>query len=110
MDVHDFPDPKLGKAIPYGVFDLAADAGFVTVGSDGDTAEFAVASIGRWWDKVGSLAYPNATRLMITADAGGSNGYRSWLSGPGSPSPYVTSRPARANGIALNIGFFLISR
>ncbi len=79
VDVHDFPDPKLGKAIPYGVFDLAADAGFVTVGSDGDTAEFAVASIGRWWDKVGSLAYPNATRLMITADAGGSNGYRSRL-------------------------------
>ena len=76
VDVHDFPDPKLGKAIPYGIFDLAADAGFVTVGSDGDTAEFAVASIGRWWDKVGSIAYPGATRLLITADAGGSNGYR----------------------------------
>lgn len=79
VDVHDFPDPLLGKAIPYGVFDLAADAGFVTVGSDGDTAEFAVASIERWWDKVGSVAYPEATRLMITADAGGSNGYRSRL-------------------------------
>ena len=79
VDVHDFPDPKLGKAIPYGVFDLAADAGFVTVGSDGDTAEFAVASIGRWWDMVGSAAYPEATRLLVTADAGGSNGYRNRL-------------------------------
>ena len=79
VDVHDFPDPKLGKAVPYGVFDLAADAGFVTVGSDGDTAEFAVASIGRWWDMVGSAAYPEATRLLITADAGGSNGYRNRL-------------------------------
>ena len=79
VDVHDFPDLKLGKAIPYGVFDLAADAGFVTVGSDGDTAEFAVASIGRWWDMVGSATYPNATRLLITADAGGSNGYRNRL-------------------------------
>ena len=79
VDVHDFPDPKLGKAVPYGVFDLAADAGFVTVGSDGDTAAFAVASIGRWWEQVGKSAYPNATRLLITADAGGSNGYRSRL-------------------------------
>ncbi|NNN21449.1 MAG: ISAzo13 family transposase [Acidimicrobiales bacterium] len=79
VDVHDFPDPKLGKAIPYGVFDLAADAGFVNVGSDGDTAEFAVASISRWWDEVGSAIYPEATRLMITADAGGSNSYRSRL-------------------------------
>lgn len=79
VDVHDFPDPKLGKAVPYGVFDLGADAGFVTVGSDGDTAAFAVASIGRWWDQVGSAAYPDATRLLITADAGGSNGYRSRL-------------------------------
>lgn len=79
VDVHDFPDPKLGKAIPYGVFDLAADTGFVNVGSDGDTAEFAVESIRRWWDKVGSAIYPDATRLMITADAGGSNSYRSRL-------------------------------
>ena len=79
VDVHDFPDPKLGKAVPYGIFYLAADAGFVSVGSDGDIAEFAVASIERWWDKVGSAAYPDATRLMITADAGGSNSYRSRL-------------------------------
>lgn len=79
VDVHDFPDPKLGKAVPYGVYDIAANEGYVTVGSDGDTAEFAVSAIGRWWDEVGCLAYPEATRLLITADAGGSNGYRSRL-------------------------------
>ncbi|MBK7021739.1 MAG: ISAzo13 family transposase [Candidatus Microthrix sp.] len=76
VDVHDFPDPKLGKAVPYGVYNLAADEGFVVVGSDGDTAEFATSSIGRWWDKVGSVAYPDATRLLITCDSGGSNSYR----------------------------------
>lgn len=76
VDVHDFPDPELGKAIPYGVYDLAANAGFVVVGDDHDTAAFAVATIGRWWDMVGSGAYPKAKRLLITADAGGSNGYR----------------------------------
>ncbi len=70
VGVHDFPDPKLGKAVPYGVYDLAADEGFVVVGSDGDTAEFAAASIGRWWDQVGSVAYPDATRLLITCNAG----------------------------------------
>jgi transposase len=79
VDVHDFPDKTLGKAVPYGVFDLAANEGFVTVGSDGDTAEFAVAGIGRWWDRIGAATYPDATRLMITADSGGSNGYRSRL-------------------------------
>ncbi len=79
VNVHDFPDPKLGKAIPYGVFDLAADAGFVTVGSDADTAAFAVSSIGRWWDAVGKAAYEGATHLLIPADAGGSNSYRNRL-------------------------------
>ena len=69
----------MGKAIPYGVLDLAANEGFVVVGDDADTAEFAVATIGRWWDMVGSAAYPKATRLLITADAGGSNGYRNRL-------------------------------
>jgi hypothetical protein len=77
--VHDFPDPKLGKAVPYGVYDVAANEGFVTVGTDDDTAEFAVSAIGRWWDEAGSLAYPGASRLLITADAGGSNSYRSRL-------------------------------
>jgi transposase len=79
VDVHDFPDPEVGKAIPYGVFDVGANEGFVVVGDDADTAEFAVATIGRWWDEVGSAAYPAATRLLITADAGGSNGYRNRL-------------------------------
>jgi Rhodopirellula transposase DDE domain len=79
VDVHDFPDPEVGKAIPYGVFDVAANEGFVVVGDDADTAEFAVTTIGRWWDEVGSVAYPDATRLLITADAGGSNGYRNRL-------------------------------
>ncbi len=75
VDVHDFPGEQ-GKAVPYGVYDLGADAGWVSVGSDGDTAQFAVATIGRWWATVGSDAYPDATKLLITADAGGSNGYR----------------------------------
>ena len=79
VDVHDFPDPEIGKAVPYGVYDIGANEGFVTVGDDGDTAQFAVSSIGRWWAEVGSLAYPDATRLLITADAGGSNSYRSRL-------------------------------
>jgi hypothetical protein len=79
VDVHDFPDPKVGKAIPFGVYDLGADAGWVSVGADHDTAAFAVATIRRWWQMVGKVAYPQASRLMITADAGGSNSYRSRL-------------------------------
>ncbi|QSE81054.1 ISAzo13 family transposase [Rhodococcus koreensis] len=76
VKVHDFVDPALGKANPYGVYDLAADAGWVSVGTDHDTAAFAVATIGRWWDAVGSGTYPHAGRLLICADGGGSNGYR----------------------------------
>ena len=76
VDVHDFPDPEVGKSIPYVVDDMAANQGFVVVGDDHDTAEFAVATIGRWWDKIGAPGYPKARRLLITADAGGSNGYR----------------------------------
>ncbi|ADI12725.1 transposase [Streptomyces bingchenggensis BCW-1] len=76
MHIHDFADPKLGKAIPYGVYDLAANTGWVNVGTDHDTAAFAVESIRRWWHGQGTTAYPQATRLLITADAGGSNGYR----------------------------------
>jgi Rhodopirellula transposase DDE domain len=73
---HDFPDEQQGKAIPYGVYDLAANAGWVSVGTDHDTAAFAVESIRRWWNAAGRAAYPRARRLLITADAGGSNGYR----------------------------------
>ena len=76
VSTHDFPDRELGKAIPYGVYDLAADAGWVNVGTDHDTATFAVESIRRWWNAAGRGDYPQARRLLITADAGGSNGYR----------------------------------
>jgi hypothetical protein len=75
VEVHDFPGEQ-GKAVPYGVYDLATDTGWVCVGSDGDTAQFAVETIRRWWSTVGILGYPDATTLLITADAGGSNGYR----------------------------------
>lgn len=83
VEVHDFVDPEEGKGIPYGILDLGANEGFVVVGDDHDTAEFATATIRRWWDKVGQLAYPRAARLLITADAGGSNGYRvrAWKTG-----------------------------
>ena len=74
--VHDFVDPVLGKAAPYGVYDLAANQGWVSVGIDHDTAEFAVESIRRWWQQMGKPIYSKATRLLITADCGGSNGYR----------------------------------
>ena len=76
VDAHDFPDRELGKAIPYGIYDLAANAGWVNVGTDHDTAAFAVESIRRWWNGAGRNDYPQASRLLITADAGGSNGYR----------------------------------
>jgi len=76
VDVHDFPDPEMPKAVPYGVYDFGADEGWVNVGDDGDTAAFAVESIRRWWFRMGKARYPDATKLLITADAGGSNGYR----------------------------------
>jgi hypothetical protein len=77
VGTHDFPDPEMPKAIPYGVYDIGANEGWVNVGDDHDTPAFAVASIARWWQRMGKARYPNATRLMITADAGGSNSYRS---------------------------------
>jgi hypothetical protein len=73
---HDFASEADGKAIPYGIYDLAADAGWVNVGTDHDTAAFAVESIRRWWNGIGRAGYPRAGRLLIAADAGGSNGYR----------------------------------
>ncbi len=79
VKVHDFIDRQLGKANPYGVYDLAADTGWVSVGTDHDTAAFAVETIRRWWNTVGINAYPNASRLLITADGGGSNGSRTRL-------------------------------
>ncbi len=77
--VHDFKDKDLGKAIPYGVYDLADDSGWVAVGIDHDTAQFAVASIAGWWQQLGRARYPDATSLTITADCGGSNGNRTRL-------------------------------
>ena len=74
--VHDFIDPDLGKVAPYGIYDIAANAGWVSVGIDHDTAAFAVHAIRRWYDVVGRDRYSNAERLLITADGGGSNGSR----------------------------------
>ena len=75
----DFLDKQLGKAIPEGVYDLSRNEGWVSVGVDHDTAAFAVESLRRWWQEMGSTAYPGARRLLVTTDAGGSNGYRSRL-------------------------------
>ena len=75
--VHDFPSDAIGKAIPYGVYDMARNEAWVSVGRDHDTPQFAVASIRQWWKLMGRRAYPDADHLFITADAGGSNGYRS---------------------------------
>ena len=74
--VHDFLIPELGRATPYGIYDLAQNTGWVSVGVDHDTASFAVESIRRWWQSMGHSVYPKAHRLLITADAGGSNGPR----------------------------------
>ena len=81
--VHDFPSDAVGKAIPYGVYDMARNEAWVSVGRDHDTPAFAVASIRQWWTMMGRRAYPEATALFITADAGGSNGYRcrAWKQG-----------------------------
>jgi transposase len=76
VHTHDFPDKDLGKAIPYGIYDLAANTGWVAVGTDHNTAAFAVACLRRWWATAGHTSYRSARRLLITADAGGSNGYR----------------------------------
>jgi Rhodopirellula transposase DDE domain len=76
VGVHDFPDPAVPKAVPYGIHDLAANTGWVSVGCDGDTASFAVETLRRWWTGVGAPTYPAAARLLVCADAGGSNGYR----------------------------------
>ena len=79
VKVHDFLDKQLGKAIPYGVYDIAKNRGFVSVGIDKDTGEFAVQTIRRWWTSVGREAYPKSTQIYLTADGGGSNASRSRL-------------------------------
>ena len=119
MNVHDFIDKELGKVTPYGVYDMAGNAGWVSVGTDHDTAAFAVATIRTWWDKAGQAAYPGARRLLITADGGGSNGYRTRLwktelaASPPRPacrSPFATCRPAHPSGTRSSTGCSPTSR
>jgi hypothetical protein len=100
VDVHDFPQDAIGKAIPYGVYDLGANHGFVSVGVDHDTPVFAVTTIDAWWKQVGAARYPKAREIFITADAGGSNGYRSrvWK--------YELQRLADKLGIAIRVSHF----
>ena len=97
---HDFKDKQLGKVNPYGVYDVADDVGWVSVGIDNDTAQFAVASILGWWQHLGKDRYPDATTLTITADCGGSNGYRTRL--------WKTELQALANqtGLAISVCHF----
>ena len=76
VNVHDFLDKELGRAVPYGIYDLANNKGWVSVGDSADTASFAVEAIRRWWSSMGTTRFPDATRLLITADGGGSNGHR----------------------------------
>ena len=80
VSVHDFADEELGKAVPYGIYDLTANTGWVNVGRDHDTGAFAVASIRSWWEAIGQAAYPGGRRPLITADSDGSNGSRLRLS------------------------------
>ena len=100
VDVHDFPGDAVGKAIPYGVYDLAANDGFVSVGVDHDTPVFAVTSIEAWWKQVGEKRYPKARELFITADAGGSNGYRSHV------WKYQLQRIADKLNLAIHVSHF----
>jgi transposase len=76
VNVHDFPDKELGKAIPYGIYDVSANTGWVAVGTDHDTSAFAVATLRSWWNTIGKARYPHAGKLLVCADGGGSNGSR----------------------------------
>jgi hypothetical protein len=78
-NMHDFPNKELGKAIPYGVYDIGRNEGWVNIGIDHDTAQFAANSVRRWWTRMGHHRFPSATRLLMTADSGGSNGYKQRL-------------------------------
>ncbi len=100
VQVHDFVDPELGRANPYGVYDIGADEGWVSVGTDHDTSAFAVQTIRRWWFSMGQLRYPKATELTITADGGGSNGYRVRL------WKLELSRLAQETGLRIHVSHF----
>jgi Rhodopirellula transposase DDE domain len=100
VDVHDFPSAAVGKAIPYGVYDVGANDGFVSVGTDHDTPVFAVTTIEAWWKQVGAKRYPTARELFVTADAGGSNSYRSHV------WKYELQRISDKLGLAIRVSHF----
>lgn len=100
VNVHDFKDETLGKVVPYGVFDLVQNKGWVNVGIDHDTAAFAVESIRQWWLRLGAAIYPDATTLTITADSGGSNSYRTRL------WKWELQRFANENGLEIRVRHF----
>ncbi len=100
VQVHDFVNPELGRANPYGVYDIGADEAWVSVGTDHDTSAFAVQTIRRWWFSMGRLRYPKATELTITADGGGSNGYRVRL------WKLELSRLAQETGLCIHVSHF----
>jgi hypothetical protein len=97
---HDFPDPNEGKVVPHGLYDIIANKGWVNVGISRDTAEFAVESIRRWWKQMGRLMYPDAGELLITADCGGSNGYRIRL------WKYELQRFVNESGLKITVNHF----
>jgi hypothetical protein len=96
VNVHDFPSEALGRAVPYGVYDLQRNQGYVRVGTSADTPRFAVGAIAGWWEGEGQVAFPGADQLLILADGGGSNSYRSH----GSGSSNSSSNSATAGGCA----------
>lgn len=97
VSTYDFPNLAAGKAIPYGVYDIADDSAWVSVGVDHDTSVFAVATIEQWWQQMGRSKYPQARRLLITADGGGSNGHRPWL------WKFELARLAAATGLDITV-------
>jgi len=97
VKTHDFVDKELGRAVPYGIYDLSNDEGWVSVGDSADTAAFAVEAIRRWWQQMGSPRFPGATKLLITADAGGSNGHRLRL------WKVELAKLAKATGLAITV-------
>lgn len=97
---HDFPLPELGKAVPYGIYDIATNEGFVNVGISSDTAQFAVNSIRNWWNEMGKQRYPEKKELLITADGGGSNGSRNRL------WKYELQKFANENNLKISVSHF----
>ncbi len=97
VSTYDFPDQADGKAIPYGVYDLTDNSAWVSVGIDHDTSVFAVATIEKWWQQIGKEKYPDARRILITADGGGSNGHRPWL------WKFELARLAKATGLHITV-------